>query len=233
MILHIPHSGTDTLHYPIRRNQIELATDWYIDELFCHENSDRIVQTHSRLIVDCERLPDDIEPLHKYGQGIVPTTDFYGNKLKFVIDREYAMRIYNEHHQKLNALVRKTLCYIPTVFVVDCHSFGIHQIPDKRENFDFCFGYNDDFNNFEMLDEMIEYLKNSGYSVGLNKPYSNAIVPSEFYGNESVISIMIEVNKKLYLTDDYKKSDNFENVKYIVKQLLNIISKEEVSYIEI
>lgn len=230
MILHIPHSGTDFLNYPVPQDQINLATDWFTDDLFEHQNSDRVVQSHSRLIVDCERLPDDIEPLFACGQGIVPSVDFFGNKLSFEIDKEKMMAVYNEHHKKLNAIARKILCYIPVVFVVDCHSFGVHQIADKQQDYDFCFGYNDDFDSFEMLNRMKEYIESKGFSVGINAPFSNAIVPSNFYGDSQVKSIMIEVNKKLYLSDGFQKNDEFEEIKYLVSNLLKIISEEEMSF---
>lgn len=229
MIFHIPHSGVDVAGYPIPQEQINLATDWFTDDLFEHQNSDRVVQKHSRLIVDCERLPDDIEPLFARGQGIVPSVDFFGNELSFEIDKEKMMEIYNEHHSKLNAIARKILCYIPVVFVVDCHSFGSHQIADKEKDYDFCFGYNDDFDSFEMLSRMKSYLECNGYSVGINEPYSNAIVPSQFYGKSEVKSIMIEINKRLYLSGDFQKNENYEQAKYIISNLLDIISEEEMS----
>ena len=230
MIFHIPHSGIDVLDYPVPQEQINLATDWFTDELFEHQNSDRVVQSHSRLIVDCERLPDDIEPLFARGQGIVPSVDFFGNKLSFEIDKEKMIAVYNEHHKNLNAIARKTLCCIPVVFVVDCHSFGIHQIAVKQQDYDFCLGYNDDFDSFEMLNRMKEYIESKGFSVGINAPFSNAIVPSQFYGDGQVKSIMIEVNKRMYLTDDFQKSDGFENTKFVISNLLGMISEEEMSF---
>lgn len=78
--------------------------------------------------------------------------------------------------------------------------------------------------------EMKNLLELKGYKVGINNPYSNAIVPSQFYGNELVKSIMIEVNKRLYLTDKFEKSDNFLKTKTTITELLEIISTEEENY---
>ncbi|EKO3632756.1 N-formylglutamate amidohydrolase [Vibrio metschnikovii] len=230
MILNIPHSGTNVLNYPISQDDINLGTDWFTNELFQHQNSDCVVQEHSRFIVDCERLPNDTEPLFKDGYGIIPTKDFNGSELTFSIDSDIAMKIYHNHHEQLNKLTRFILCYIPVVFVVDCHSFGEHQIKDKSKNFDFCFGYNADFDNLEMLENMIVLVESNGYTVGINEPFGNAIVPNEYYGNESVKSIMIEVNKSLYLTDNFQRSDKFTETQNIINQLLDIISNEEASY---
>lgn len=225
MILNIPHCGTNTLDRNIKQEDIIRGTDWFTDELFWHPNSDRVVQGHSRFIVDCERLPDDIEPLLKYGYGICYTKDFDGNDIE-APNKGEMLKIYNAHHQALNLQTRKVLSYIPVVFIVDCHSYGDAQIVS---DIDFCLGFNADFNNFDMLDKMKKHLETNGYKVGLNNPYSNAIVPSDFYGNEVVKSIMIEVNKRLYLTDEIEKSKDFEKTQNVITELLEIISIEEAS----
>ncbi|WP_413479594.1 N-formylglutamate amidohydrolase [Vibrio hibernica] len=226
MILHIPHSSTETLDRNISQHDINRGTDWFTDELFWHSNSDRLVQKHSRFIVDCERLPDEIEPMLKDGYGISYTKDFDGNPIE-VQNKPEMMKIYENHHTDLNILVNHILPYIPVVFVVDCHSFGYEQ---NKADIDFCLGFNDDFIEFEMLEEIKNLLVSKGYKVGINAPYSNAIVPSQHYGNEDVKSLMIEVNKRLYLTDDLKRSDGFETTKNVITEILEIISEREYSY---
>jgi len=228
MIFHIPHSGTDTLGIKISKNDINRGTDWFTDELFSHQNSDRVVQTHSRFIVDCERLPDDIEPLYEQGYGICYTKDFDGNSLNIALpNKQKMLKIYDQHHQDLNFQTRKILPYIPVVFIVDCHSFGDDQIVS---DVDFCLGFNDDFTNIKMLEKMKFFLQVQGYTVGINNPYSNAIVPSQFHGNQHVKSIMIEVNKRLYLTETYQKNHDFDKIKSVITALLELISQEEHSY---
>ena len=230
MILNIPHSGTETLGRNIKRADILRGTDWFTDELFHHTNTDRVVQKVSRFVVDCERLPDDIEPLLKEGYGICYRKDFDGNDIE-VTNKEELLKIYDDHHQKLNFETRKILPYIPVVFMIDCHSYGDAQI---KSDIDFCLGFNNDFNNFEMLEKMKNLLEEKGYKVGINSPYSNAIVPNQFYGNELVKSIMIEVNKRLYLknqnTEQFEKSEDFEKTQQVITDLLEIISQEEESY---
>ncbi|MGB5445285.1 MAG: N-formylglutamate amidohydrolase [Psychromonas sp.] len=230
MILNIPHCGTETIDRNINPFDIIRGTDWFTDELFSHRNTDRVVQKHSRFIVDCERLPDDIEPLLKDGYGICYTKDFDGNDIE-VPNKDEMIKIYNDHHQELNFQTRKILPYIPVVFVVDCHSWGDAQL---KSDIDFCLGFNADFNNFELLENLKNHLESNCYKVGINNPYSNAIVPNQFYGNENVKSIMIEVNKRLYLknqnTEDFGKSEGFEKTQKVITELLEIISQEERSY---
>ena len=127
--------------------------------------------------------------------------------------------------------LRIILCLIPVTFVVDCHSFGYAQ---NKADIDFNLGFNADFNNFELLDKLKNHLESKNYKVGINKPYSNAIVPNDFYGNDSVKSIMIEVNKRLYLnnqnTEQFEKSDDFEKTQNVITELLELVSIEEESY---
>ncbi|MFT5758563.1 MAG: N-formylglutamate deformylase [Alteromonadaceae bacterium] len=230
MILHIPHSGTEILDRNISRKDILRGTDWFTDELFSHPSAERVVQKHSRFIVDCERLPDDIESLLKDGYGISYNKDFDGNDIN-VPNKDEMIEIYKTHHQELNKTTRIVLCWIPVIFVVDCHSFGYEQ---NKADIDFCLGFNSDFNNFEMLEKMKNHLEKNGYKVGINTPYGNAIVPNDFYGNKLVKSIMIEVNKRLYLnnqnTEQFCKSEGFEQTQNVITELLDIISIEERSY---
>jgi N-formylglutamate amidohydrolase len=232
MILHIPHSGTETLDRNIDLFDIIRGTDHFTDELFWHSNTERVVQKHSRFIVDCERLPDSIEPLLKDGYGICYTKDFDGNNIE-APNKDEMLKIYNDHHEELNFKTRKILPYIPVVFVVDCHSFGYEQ---NKADIDFSLGFNDDFIEFEMLEEIKSLLVSKSYKVGINNPYSNAIVPNQFYGNESVKSIMIEVNKRIYMknqnTKDFGKSDDFEKTKNVITELLDIISLREMHYLD-
>ena len=225
MILHIPHSHTEILDRNISQHDINRGTDWFTDELFWCKNADRIIQKHSRFIVDCERLPDNIEPMLKDGYGICYEKDFNGKTIS-VNNKLELMRIYEKHHTDLNMLANKQLCYFPVVFVVDCHSFGFEQNP---ADIDFCIGFNDDFVEFEMLEEIKNLLVSKNYKVGINKPYSNAIVPSQHYGNKLVKSIMIEVNKRLYLTDDLERSVDFEKTQNTITEILSIISDREYS----
>lgn len=56
MILHIPHSGTDTLGINISQHDINRGTNWFTNELFSHSDAESIVQKNqdSSLIVnDC------------------------------------------------------------------------------------------------------------------------------------------------------------------------------------
>jgi len=227
MILHIPHSGTEIGNIPVKDSDILRGTDWYVDQLFSHQDADVLVQPYSRFICDCERLPDEVEPLYNSGYGITYKKDFDGNPFN-EYDEMLSKSIYTEHHKVLNSMTRKQLCYIPVVYIVDCHSFSNEQL---ESDVDFCIGFNDDFTDFDMLQEIVDYLKKCGYKIGINEPYSNAIVPSDYINNPEVKSIMIEINKRLYLKEGTNiKSDNFNIVEKDINNILTIISKQEEKY---
>jgi len=227
MILHIPHSGTELLGRDISQKDIDYLTDWYTDELFSHENSERIVQKVSRFVCDVERLPDDKETMHKKGQGICYTKGTYNNDI-IVKDKEYIIEnIYKEHHKELNEITRKTLTIIPKVVIVDCHSFT----PSLGDP-DICIGINDNLNkpDKKLINDIVNYINKENLTNKINDPFSGAIIPSDFINNNKVQSIMIEVNKNLYLngTGSIEKNDKFIEIQKIITNILDIISEYEI-----
>jgi N-formylglutamate amidohydrolase len=224
MILHIPHSSINTLGRKINKTDINHLTDFYTDELFSHPNADRVVFDLSRFIVDVERFPDDIEPMFKIGQGICYTKGTRNNNIK-VIDKENLIEnFYKKHHVKLNKLVAKTLCYFPIVVVVDCHSF-----PPKHNSPDFCLGFNEDVSH-DFLKELYKIEKiliDLNFNVSLNSPYKGAIVPTNYINDDRVESIMIEVNKDLYINKT-DKNEEFDKIKKVISSILEIIANFEI-----
>jgi N-formylglutamate amidohydrolase len=68
-----------------------------------------------------------------------------------------------------------------------------------------------------------DWFKKIWYSVKINSPYWWTIVPSEFNGtNSNVYSIMIEINRKLYLDKCSKeKSKNYSEVMANIQKVLS------------
>ncbi len=242
MILHIPHNSTiipsEYLHeYSNPELSIDIMTDHFVSELFEHWNTERVEFKYSRLFCDVERLIND--PMEEKGQGIVYTKDVFGSLLRTPSDKtkEDVAEYYLNHHKELNLKTRKHLVLFPEMFVVDCHSFYPYSLTndiDETEEYqdypDFCIGTNKNTPQ-QIVDDVMEFINERGYSVKLNFPFSNAIVPSNFQNDERVHSIMIEVNKKLYLTKSSRyteKSDSWNNTKDTIHEILDIISKYEI-----
>ncbi len=99
MILHIPHSSTNTLNYVLNNKEREILrmTDHFTDDLYRCRDASRIVFGLSRLICDVERFEDDNEEfMSRFGMGVCYTTNTDGKKLRDVTieDRQYIIENY-------------------------------------------------------------------------------------------------------------------------------------------
>lgn len=92
MILHIPHSSTNTLNYTFDcdvSTELELLTDHHTHELFQYDDASRLVFPVSRLICDVERFEeDDQEPMSKVGMGVCYEKTVAGDSLRQVTDAQ-------------------------------------------------------------------------------------------------------------------------------------------------
>ena len=230
MILHIPHSAIKMLDgvevKDLIKNQFML-TDWYTDELFYHESAEPIVFPYSRFSVDVERLEEN-DPMDKYGMGILYKNDVFGYQIKRY--NKDCMNIYHDHHHKLNQTVNKYLSYFEKVFIVDCHSFSDEHFdwtsPDLYTLPDICIGVDETQTPMALVNDLTTYFKQFFSDIRVNEPYSGTIIPSWFVNNNNVCSIMIEVNKNLYMDGDYK-NNSFEKIQKILTDGLGIIHDYE------
>ncbi len=76
-----------------------------------------------------------------------------------------------------------------------------------------------------IIDEYINYFETNGYTLGVDTPYSGSIVPMEFYQKEPrVTSIMLEVNRRLYLNEPTnEKSEGYDKTKEIIQEYMNLL----------
>lgn len=206
IVLNIPHSSTNGIFdkeiggwkpNPYFYNDcVRKWTDWFTDFIFYQEdeNIKSVIFPYSRFVCDVERLKDD--PLEEKGQGIIYT--HFNNYYRCELDDEHKAKLYNlwENHQKLlaNSLNKDSI-------LIDCHSF-----PSNMSDCDICIGYNNDWSYDSNVVEIIkdEFTK-SGYKVYVNSPYSNSITPKTDFEYKSV---MIEVNKRVYMDEDLVKLSN-------------------------
>ena len=64
-------------------------------------------------------------------------------------------------------------------------------------------------------------------SVKINTPFAGALVPIKYYQQDArVQSVMIEINRSLYLASGCEKSECFHKVQSIIKGLIEIMGKE-------
>lgn len=194
---------------------VNVWTDWWTDSLFYSNNP--LVKTfvfpYSRFVCDVERLEND--PMEIKGQGIIYTrfNEFQRNQLSVgTINKLLDLRsVYLKSIS--NALNESSV-------LIDCHSF-----PGYLSETEICIG----FNANESCDEhIIEIVKNvcikHGYKVSLNTPFSNSITPET---NFSYPSLMIEVNKKVYMNENAitLKPEGFKRLRGCINEIYNDIEK--------
>ena len=216
MILHIPHSSRELGGHVELSNELRnlsYLTDTDVDMIF--DDGVPIKFPFSRFVCDVERLKVN-EPMDSKGQGIIYRKDCYGNGIIRHISDEDVYKMYDEHHRKLTLMINKQLAYIEHVVIVDCHSFP----PDIAEDVDVCIGTDDIHTPVELVDLVVTHLLEKGVSVKINEPYGGTMVPEHHKDNPLVQSIMIDVNKKLYVNNMYE-------FKPIITELLEKINEYE------
>ena len=240
LILHIPHSSDNipfkdgyVVDETFLNNEILKLTDWYTDDLFHSETDEMIIANFSRIFCDPERFSEDEhEEMASVGMGVLyEKTD--DNLLMRKITHELRTKILDEyywvHHQKLNNAVNQQLEKYGKAIIIDCHSMSdIPFIRDKDQNTkrtDYSIGIDSIHTSDELLQTTLNFFSDRGIEVAINSPYSGTLVPMEHYQkNENVQSIMIEVNRKIYLDDNSNvKSENYSVVKRLLQDYLKVI----------
>ena len=240
LILHIPHSSTfipfkDGFSPDKSLIQAEILklTDWYTDDLFSSHQDSRIVAPFSRVFCDPERFSvDQQEEMAQYGMGVLYEKTDRGDHLR-AVSPELRERILDQfywpHHQRLNEAVKQQLDIDGEALIVDCHSFSdtpfnrdLNQKPDRP---DFNIGTDPFHTPQRLIDISNEYLQRKGFTVGIDRPYQGSIVPLEYYHkNGNVQTIMIEINRKLYLKENTNvPSERYEAIKAVINEYLETI----------
>ena len=215
MILHIPHSSTDTLFNEFLCDldlELERMTDIKTDKLFNHPEATRVVFPISRLICDVERFEDDnMEEMAKKGMGVCYTTNSFGEPLRVLKSderEEIIKKFYIPHHQALKEAVQISLEKRGVAIVIDCHSFSNIPLPHEESQVtprpDICIGTDSYHTSEDLMLAAREYFKGCGYTVAVNDPFAGTLIPMDYYHSDKrVQGIMIEVNRDLY-KDDFK-----------------------------
>jgi N-formylglutamate deformylase len=223
VVLHIPHSSrhvpADERH-AIRLNDGALnsellsMTDAYTDELFplMPVEAGRLVFPVSRLVCDVERFPkDEEEPMAAREMGVIYTRTSTGEVLRAQPDAAHRQtlldRWYWPHHSRLERLVNDVAARSGVCLIIDCHSFPSVALPyelDQTSNrADICIGTDPFHTPPALRDAIVAAGKEEGYSVAVDAPFSGALVPlSSYRKNHRILSVMIEVNRRLYMEED-------------------------------
>jgi len=235
LLLHIPHSSTSfpsesTHSFTDLDEEEKLLIDYYTDELFVPREQKRnicsVVFPYCRLYCDVERLVND--PLEDKGLGISYRRTVDSDYLPFE-ERSFsrlneAFKYYADFHADVSKRIVEMTC-MNKILLIDCHSFSAlpNLLNPTPPDIDICIGYNDDETRpyTKTIDNIVQFFKSLGYKVGINEPFSNSKtfpVPVEYH------SVMIEVNKRLYMNEQTLDTiDRFYKLKHDIQSLYNLL----------
>lgn len=234
ILIHIPHASLElpqeffeniTVDKDYIQEENIFISDYLIDNFIPSDDSFYIIKfNYSRLFCDVERFNDDEkEVMSERGMGVVYTKDSNGEDfIKF--NNDYKDRVINNyyeiHHKKLDNLTEQIVNKYGKCLIIDLHSFSdefVEKMFNYRDNPDICIGYDSNFTDKDTLIFLQEHFTKYGYSVNVNYPYCGTIVPNKYFNNHNskVNSVMIEINKRIYL----------DNNKYLNKEKYNKLKK--------
>lgn len=135
------------------------------------------------------------------------------------ITSDYSEKYFSYHNALKNAIENEH-CN----FLIDCHSFNDFD----NKHTDFCIGFNNDKTkpSQKLIDNICILLSKFNKTFSFNFPYSGSMTVNT---NKKYKSLMIEVNKNLYLKNNYidKKSD-FYKTHNLITSILKICLNEEI-----
>jgi N-formylglutamate amidohydrolase len=240
LILHIPHASLkipDYGKYLLPRDAVDSEalhlTDLYTDELFVGGHYDTAIQADfCRVYCDVERFDNDaLEPMSKFGMGATYVQCDDGRQLRSLTpaERDAIMQTcYYPHHKRLTEAVDAAILQIGEARIVDCHSFPDPPLQCSLYQGDAKFDFNIGTDTFhtpnEWIDASVEFFANRGFRLGIDEPYAGSIVPMKHYQNDTrVKSIMLEVNRNLYMNNDYTRGPRFAEIKAVISEFLMML----------
>ncbi|MBY8985455.1 MAG: N-formylglutamate amidohydrolase [Candidatus Lokiarchaeota archaeon] len=245
LLVHIPHSSTYIppemkakflLSDNDLQNELLRMTDLYTDEIFscvAELGGISVMYNYSRLVLDPERFRNDNkEEMAKQGMGVIYIKDSNGRKLREISEKERNLllqNIYDPYHKAIAKEVQELLVKFGECLIIDAHSFPAIPLPyensqdNKRPQI--CIG-TDPYHTPEDLVQLIQnFFEGINLTTEINKPFPGCYVPLTFLHQERrVKSIMIEINRDLYMNEDTgEKNNSFTEIRSIIRRLINQI----------
>lgn len=239
-VLHIPHAST-VIPAPHRarlllsdealQHEAKRMADLHTDELFAVEASlaQSVVFHISRCVVDPERFVDK-EPMADVGMGVIYERTSTGDRLRHPPSPEERQALldeyYSPHHTRLTHAVDDTLTAHGRCILLDCHSFPSERRPYDQEETpgpyaDICLGTEGIHTPPWLVELAKQAFESAGWSVALNCPFKGSLVPLKHWGkNPKVLSLMVEINRRLYLDANLEKSADFDAFKAKFQRVL-------------
>ena len=239
IVANIPHSSIaipQDIRESLVLNDHELEqellcmTDRYVDELFAcisEMGGVAIKFINSRLVLDLERfLDDEKEVMASRGMGVIYFKTSRGRDLRKTLsegDRnDLINRFYKPYHKAIEQEVACMLERFDKCLIIDCHSFSSKPLPHEQnqdqDRPDICLGTDPFHTPDKVTGTMEACFRKAGLTSKRNMPFEGTYVPLKYLNNDSrVSSIMVEVNRKLYMDEvTGDKSNDFLNIQEVI-----------------
>lgn len=240
IVVHVPHASVvipeeyrGDFRAEVLERELLVMTDRYCDELFLG-GGELVALPVSRLVCDVERFREDRdEPMSRIGMGLYYTHDSEGKPFRTYSAekrQEIVGRYYDPHHRKLTETVAKKLQEQGSCLIIDGHSFAAQALPyelDKSERPDICLGADRFHMPVSLMKWAVAYFKAYGLNVKINSPFAGSIVPIKYYGQDKrVSSLMIEINRGLYMLPDGRKSKGFAETAELIQGFYKMLTEK-------
>jgi N-formylglutamate amidohydrolase len=112
--------------------------------------------------------------------------------------------------------------------IIDGHSFPSRPLPVDLDQCptrpDICIGTDSFHTPPHLVNALVDACAEFGWSVAVNRPSAGTLVPTRYWGrDERVASVMIEVNRRLYLKDeprDVSKAGSWASVRNRIREVV-------------
>lgn len=236
ILLNVPHSSTfipnEEMKYFVTdrlEHELLVMTDHYCDDLF-DDGYEMIRFPVSRLVCDFERFRDDqMESMSSKGMGVCYVSCSDQKTLRRLPAKhreEIIQKYYDTYHKALELSVEERLGKRGCCLIIDGHSFYESPLPyefdQSPQRPDICIGTDEYHTPIQLSQYICSFFENKGYTVALNSPFAGTIVPMKYFRvNSNVKSVMIELNRRLYIDRQGTIHDGYLRIKADIAELLD------------
>lgn len=220
LLLHLPHDSTlippaeradFLLPEPELRRELLRLTDAHTAALYAEgaDPADVVRAEVSRLVVDVERFADDrLERCAAFGMGATYVRTCDGRPLRALTPARRAElldRYYWPHHRRLDEAAAARLARFGRCVILDAHSFPSAPLPTQLAcpaSPEIGIGTQPGHTPPALCDLLVGFFRARGFVVGVDVPFSGAIVPNRYFDREPLVqSAMVEVRRDLYMDE--------------------------------
>ncbi|MFL2663507.1 MAG: N-formylglutamate amidohydrolase [Crocinitomicaceae bacterium] len=218
------------------KQEVLKLTDWHTDDLFLFEDAftvkSKFFSCFFVMLNDSLKTPKRL--WRNMAWALYTKKSDEGLTIRNInpIIREAILKDYYwPHHEKLNQTVEQQLKKFGKATILDCHSFPNkpfkRDLNQNQDRPDFNIGTDVFHTPKKLITLSNNFFNEKGFSVGLDWPYSGTIVPlSQYKKNKNVQSIMLEVNRSLYLDKNTNsRSKQYRETKDIIQEYLKLLKE--------